>query len=385
MLRSRFQCCYGLTNAQWMVLAFLVGCLPMTIALADDPKDETDNTKAAVSPAEQLKENPDNTRALNSYIGGEFSKIRRLIGTDPNAAEKELKQMQSVLDGLQPAQQPAKTLLSRAKAYLRNYQQQIDLARVSIEEIQKSLLSDPSDQKELTRYISKATSEIAPIARSKPDDAEKKLKAVKDFLGELAEKVEGEDEKKRIKQEVSRLASLERSIEARKKLTALIGKDAAPITVDAWVNSDPLTESDLKGKVVLLDFWAVWCGPCIATFPHLRQWHEEYAGKGLVIVGLTRYYNYKWDDGAGRATRSQDKITKEDEHKMLSNFAKEHDLRHAFAVQTDRKLSAFYGVSGIPQVVLIDREGKVRLIRVGSGEANATAVGNMLKELLEGE
>ena len=99
------------------------------------------------------------------------------------------------------------------------------------------------------------------------------------------------------------LIRLGSSIERAKRLAALVGKDATPLEAEAWVNGTPLADADLKGKVVLLDFWAVWCGPCIATFPHLREWQEKYADKGLVIVGLTDYYNFTWDEAAGRPTR----------------------------------------------------------------------------------
>jgi thiol-disulfide isomerase/thioredoxin len=415
MLRAELQGWYGLKNARLGLLALLIGCAPLTIAFADDKKDKADDKKPAssladdkkkegddkkkegdekkeegdvkeaeLSLAEQSKKSPDDTKVLNSYMSEQVSKIRGLLSTDPDAAEKLLKQLQEALDGLEPTQPQAKTLLARMKAFSKSYQGQIDLARVTLEAIQKKLQSDPSDQKELSNFTSKAMSEISPLARAEPEKAEKKLKAAKDFLSKLAEKAEGEDVKNRIKQATTSFARLERTIEGGKKLAALIGKDAAPLAVEAWANGKPLTEADLKGKVVLLDFWAVWCGPCIATFPHLREWHEEYAEKGLVIIGLTRYYNYKWDDEAGRATRSQEPVAKEDENKTLDKFAEQHDLHHVFGIQSERTLSDYYAVSGIPHVVLIDREGKVRLIRVGSGEANAKAIGDMLKKLIEG-
>ncbi len=151
--------------------------------------------------------------------------------------------------------------------------------------------------------------------------------------------------------------------------------------MEAWVNGKPITDEDLKGKVVLLDFWAVWCGPCIATFPHLIEWDKKY--DDLVIIGLTNYYNYSWDEKAKRATRSKDKVDHETEQDMLVQFAKQHKLTHTFGLQTERNLAEHYGVTGIPEVVVIDRKGKVRLIRVGSGEANAHAVQEMIEKLIE--
>jgi len=143
-----------------------------------------------------------------------------------------------------------------------------------------------------------------------------------------------------------------------------------------------LTDGDLKGKVVVLDFWAVWCGPCTANFPHLREWNEKYAGKGLVMIGLTGYDNYDRDEKADKATRSDAKVAPEKEQAMLVKFAAQHKLTHRFGVPKGDALSKFYGVTGIPWVVVIDRERVVRLIRVGSGEANAKAVGDLLESLL---
>ena len=163
---------------------------------------------------------------------------------------------------------------------------------------------------------------------------------------------------------------------------ALVGQPAFPLETNAWVNGDPLTDEDLKGKVVLLDFWAVWCGPCIACFPHLRQWHEKYADRGLVIIGLTKYYSYGWDAAANRGTKTEG-LTPEDEQAALVKFAEHHQLKHRLAYMPEgATLSERYGVSGIPQMVLIDREGKVRMIRVGSGEANAHDLETLIEELL---
>jgi thiol-disulfide isomerase/thioredoxin len=171
-------------------------------------------------------------------------------------------------------------------------------------------------------------------------------------------------------------------LEMELKRAELVGKPALPLDAEVFVNGEALKDEDLKGKVVLLDFWAVWCGPCVATFPHLREWHEKYSDKGLVIIGVTKYYKYDWDDAAKQIKQDKE-LTPENEQKALERFAAHHELKHRFMVTPESsKYSQEYAVTGIPQAVLIDREGKVRMIKVGSGDANAHALEEMIEELI---
>ena len=247
----------------------------------------------------------------------------------------------------------------------------------------KKLGDNPDDVRSLSLYVSKVTSKAGFLTRSDPEQAEKQVDAAKAFLTALKEKTKKDSTKRQIDGLIGRSFSrLEQHIASRKKLLALVGTDAVSLSgqIEAWVNGEAITDADLKGKVVLLDFWAVWCGPCIATFPHLREWNEKYADKGLVMIGMTRYYNYNWDEG--RAMRSKEKVSPADEQAMIEKFCKQHKLHHRMAVQGSRDLSASYAVSGIPHVVVIDRKGKVRMIRVGSGPQNAKDIGELLEKLV---
>ncbi|MBX3411912.1 MAG: TlpA family protein disulfide reductase [Pirellulales bacterium] len=173
-----------------------------------------------------------------------------------------------------------------------------------------------------------------------------------------------------------------RRLEAEQKREKLVGQPMPPLEVAAWVNGSPLSNEELKGKVVLLDFWAVWCGPCRATFPHLREWNEKYADRGLAIIGLTKYYQYGWDAEQQTHT-SIDDLSPADEQAALVEFARHHQLTHRLAYLPEGStLSEQYGVTGIPQMVVIDREGIIRLIRVGSGDENAHDIEAKLEELL---
>jgi thiol-disulfide isomerase/thioredoxin len=168
---------------------------------------------------------------------------------------------------------------------------------------------------------------------------------------------------------------------------ALLDKAAPDISGDFALNGKPVKMADLKGKVVLLDFWAVWCPPCIKTIPHLKDWHTANKEKGLVVIGLTSYYEQiGFDKESGKPMRLQTKLNKEQEQAMLKDFAAHHKMEYLIqtAPQADmEKISEAYKVEGIPQAVLIDRKGNVRMVKVGATEENAKALEEMIKKLIE--
>jgi thiol-disulfide isomerase/thioredoxin len=203
-----------------------------------------------------------------------------------------------------------------------------------------------------------------------------------DKLNERRAQVEGEPSLKLVAPRfVSAARAMTNNLASERQRTALIGQPSKPFTGATWLNGSPLSEGDLKGKVVLLDFWAVWCGPCIATFPHLRDWQDRYADRGLVIVGVTRRYEFDFD-GVNNAPRHSAGIAPLDEDAATVKFLAHHQLKHKVAVMPDDELSKAYSVTGIPQAVVIDRSGTIRVIRVGSGEANAVELQAAIEKYL---
>jgi thiol-disulfide isomerase/thioredoxin len=138
----------------------------------------------------------------------------------------------------------------------------------------------------------------------------------------------------------------------------LLGATGPPIEGNAYINMPRMSLTDLKGKVVMLDFWAHWCGPCIANFPGTDALQKKYKTKGLIILGVTELYGYLGE----RKT-----VSAEEELAALRSLRKAHGVSYGFIVGPHRNQAA-YGVMGLPQVALIDRAGRVRYIRSGTGE-----------------
>lgn len=123
--------------------------------------------------------------------------------------------------------------------------------------------------------------------------------------------------------------------EARQAILA--GGKLPPIDAAQWINTDaPLDWDKLEGKVVLLDFWGTWCGPCVSKLPRLQPLHEKYADRGLVIIAIH----------SAQAAET------------CEAFVRENSYTFPVAVDTGKTAEA-YAISGWPTYFLIDRSGKV--------------------------
>ena len=384
-------------------------CLPLVVIVfllgfvrADDSSKKEAAGSEAVSAAEQYKNNPDDTKAFTAWLNETFKEISELMDSAPDDAEKKLAAAKEFVAALKPESAVGKSQLTRTKQIATNFEETLALSRVSLADLEKQVDEKPDDLDLLRKYSRKVSQEIGPIARTEPEKAEGLVSTVKERVAKLKEATEEKGTKTQLETLERTLASFAPSIKHGYELAALIGQPAPELNVEDWANGSPLSAEEFKGKVVLLDFWAIWCGPCIATFPHLREWQEKYSEKGLVIVGMTRYYGYEWNDATNRPQRPMKKpvekkegedkeaekekepvVTHESEQAMLLKFAEFHGLKHRFALQGDgNTVAKQLAVQGIPQAVLIDRQGNIRLIRVGSGSKNAKAIHDMIEKLL---
>lgn len=135
------------------------------------------------------------------------------------------------------------------------------------------------------------------------------------------------------------------------------GSEPPEIAAAAWLNwkgeSAPTLKS-LRGKVVVVEFWATWCGPCVAGIPHLNQIHDAYADKGLVILSLT----------------DQSKTG------YIEEFMKKTPMHYVVGVGSNAVED--YGVTGIPHAFVIGRDGKVAWEGYPMDEAFEKEVGRAL-------
>lgn len=123
------------------------------------------------------------------------------------------------------------------------------------------------------------------------------------------------------------------------------------VGISRWLNSEPLTMAQLKGKVVLVDFWTYTCINCIRTLPHVTGWYEKYKGKGFVVVGVhTPEFEF------------------EKNTTNVANAIRQFGITYPVAQDNEYATWRAYDNHYWPAKYLVDAQGKVRWIHFGEGK-----------------
>ncbi|MEO0076763.1 MAG: TlpA disulfide reductase family protein [candidate division WOR-3 bacterium] len=125
------------------------------------------------------------------------------------------------------------------------------------------------------------------------------------------------------------------------------------------INGSKIKLSELKGKVVLVDFWATWCPPCRTAIPHLERIYTDYKTQGLIVLGISL---------------DQDK-------EQIKTFLKNNPISYSILFG-DKQIANNYQVEAIPTLILFDKKGNMALREVGFSEENISNLEQKIKELL---
>ena len=139
-----------------------------------------------------------------------------------------------------------------------------------------------------------------------------------------------------------------------------VGQAAPEITLPALVGGEAVTLSSLSGKVVYLDFWASWCGPCRLSFPQLEALRQELGGQGFEVYAI-----------------SVDEVRED-----ALGFLEELPVSYPVLIDTAGSTPQTYGILGMPTGYLIDRNGIVRHVHQGYKKSDGAKLRSAIVELL---
>jgi thiol-disulfide isomerase/thioredoxin len=146
----------------------------------------------------------------------------------------------------------------------------------------------------------------------------------------------------------------------------LLGQPAPPLMFEQVINAKPFSLKDLKGKVVLVDFWATWCGYCKLGYPEIRDLRAAFKGQDFEAIGVTSFQGNFADE---KVAIKESGISKEREVELTRKFAAAYGMDWPVGLLGSSVYDPAYTVNGLPFTVVIDKAGKVRQILSGHGHS----------------
>ncbi len=215
------------------------------------------------------------------------------------------------------------------------------------------------------RYSKEVLQGSAPLLKQRALDADKNLPiavgaaievlaAVQDARGDRA----GAIEYLRAEAAGFKSTSIESRIRKNILLLSLESKPAPALASTQWIGEKPKALAELKDQVVLLFFWAHWCGDCKGEMPIIVRLAQELGGRGLTIVGPTQLYGY--------IARGETATPEQEMNYLRTDYQHSHPIPAWMSVPVSSENFLNYGASTTPTLVLVDRRGIVRLYHPGN-------------------